>query len=129
VDRSVIRTRHQGAMNLPLSPGIRAGSFVFVSGQVAIDPVTSEFVAGSTADQTHTVLKNLQAVLEAAGTSLDAVVKTTVYLTDLKDFPAFNDVYRKYFAADPPARSTVEVSRLVGQCKVEIDAIAIAPED
>ena len=125
MDRTVIKPAGYQDRGIPLSPAIRSGNLVFVSGQVAADRASSAASNSDTQAETRTVLENLQAVLVAAGTSLERVVKTTVYLTDLGEFSAFNEVYREYFAAEPPARSTVEVSRLVGSCTVEIDAIAM----
>lgn len=109
----------------PYSQGIRAGPFVFVSGQIPLDPATGKIVEGGIEAQTERVLNNLRAVLEAAGSSLDRVVKTTVYLTNLKQFAAFNETYRRYFPSDPPARATVEVSSLPGGVLIEIDAVAL----
>ncbi len=103
------------------------GNFVFTSGQVALDPATGQLVSGGVEEQTHQVLKNLQAVLEAAGFKLSNVVKTTVYLKDMNHFAAMNAVYAKYFGQDgkaAPARSTVEVARLPKEALVEIDVIA-----
>ncbi len=110
----------------PYSPGIKAGNFVFASGQVAFDPLTGEIVGSSTAEQTEQALKNLRDVLEAAGSSLEHVVKTTVFLSDLNDFKEMNGVYGKFFENNPPARSTVQAG-LVLELKVEIEAIAIIP--
>jgi 2-iminobutanoate/2-iminopropanoate deaminase len=98
---------------------------VFASGQIAFDPATGEIVAGGIAEQTERVLNNLKAVLEAAGSSLDRVVKTTVFLADLNEFGSMNETYGKFFGSTPPARSTVEVSRLPRDVRVEIDAIAL----
>ena len=108
----------------PYSQAIRAGDLVFVSGQIPLDPATGAVVAGDIAAQTHRVMQNLQAVLEAAGTSLGAVVKTTIFLADLGDFAAVNDVYGGYFTPPAPARSTVQVARLPKDVRIEIDAIA-----
>ena len=110
----------------PYSPGIKAGNFVFVSGQVAFDPLTGEIVGSSTAEQTEQALKNLSEVLKAAGSSLEHVVKTTVFLSDLNDFKEMNSVYGKFFQNNPPARSTVQAGLVLG-LKVEIEAIAIIP--
>jgi 2-iminobutanoate/2-iminopropanoate deaminase len=110
----------------PYSPGIKAGNFVFTSGQVAFDPMTGEIVGSTTAEQTEQTLKNLSDVLEAAGSSLEHVVKTTVFLSDLNDFKEMNAVYGKFFQSNPPARSTVQAG-LVLELKVEIEAIAIIP--
>ena len=112
----------------PYSQAIMTDGLVFTAGQVALDPKSGELVGTSTAQQTEQVLKNLQAVLAAAGTSLDNVVKTTVYLADMADFAPMNEVYATYFKDQPPARSTVGVSTLPKNARVEIEAIAIADE-
>jgi len=108
----------------PYSQGIKAGGFVFASGQVALDPKTGEMVGGDVAAQTERVLQNLRAVVEAAGSDLDRVVKTTVYLRTMADFAAMNEVYKKYFRSEPPARATVAVAGLPKDALVEIDVIA-----
>lgn len=108
----------------PYSQAIKANGFVFVSGQVALDPKTGEFLAGDIRQQTERVLENLRAVLEAAGTKLSHVVKTTVFLKDMNDFAAMNEVYGRCFVAAPPARSTVEVARLPKDARVEIEVVA-----
>ena len=110
----------------PYSQGIRAGNLLFVSGQIPLDPATGSLVEGDIAAQTHRVFANLKAILEAGGASLDQVVRTTVYLADMNDFTAMNEVYGKYFSSAPPARSTVEVARLPKDVLVEIDVIALA---
>jgi 2-iminobutanoate/2-iminopropanoate deaminase len=110
----------------PYSQAIKANSFVFVSGQVAFDPATSQLVEGDAARQTTRVLENLKAIAEAAGSSLDRAVKVTVFLKDMNDFAAMNEVYARYFAKNPPARSTVEVARLPRDVRVEIDLVALA---
>jgi 2-iminobutanoate/2-iminopropanoate deaminase len=110
----------------PYSQGIKAGGFVFASGQVALDPKTGEMVAGDVTAQTERVLQNLRAVVEAAGSDLDRVVKTTVYLRSMKDFAAMNEVYKRYFKNEPPARATVAVAGLPKDALVEIDVIAEA---
>ena len=110
----------------PYSQAVIAGGFVFASGQIPIDPQTSEFVTGGVAEQTEQVLRNLTAVLKAAGSSLDRVVKTTVYLADMKDFAQMNEVYGRYFEIAPPARATVEAARLPRDARVEIEAVAVA---
>jgi 2-iminobutanoate/2-iminopropanoate deaminase len=99
--------------------------FVFCSGQIPLDPATGEVVAGGIAEQTARVLENLKAVLQAAGATLGEIVKTTVYLKDLGEFQAMNEVYARYFPTRPPARATVEVARLPRDVKVEIDCIAM----
>lgn len=109
----------------PYSQAIKAGDLVFCSGQIPIDPVTGEFVSDAVAEQTEQVLKNLDAVLRAAGTSLDNVVKTTVFLADMNDFAEMNDVYGRYFSENKPARATVQAARLPRDAKVEIDCIAL----
>jgi 2-iminobutanoate/2-iminopropanoate deaminase len=109
----------------PYSQAIRANGFVFISGQVAFDPATGQLVEGDVAKQTARVLDNLKAILEAAGSALDKAVRTTVFLKDMNDFAAMNDVYARYFPHQPPARSTVEVARLPRDVRVEIDLIAL----
>jgi len=108
----------------PYSQAIKAGGFIFASGQVAIDPKTGQFVEGGIAEQTEQVLKNVAAVLEAAGSGLDKVVKTTVFLANMEEFAAMNEAYGKFFADDPPARATVQAARLPRDARVEIEAIA-----
>ena len=110
----------------PYSQAIRANGFVFVSGQVAIDPTTQQVITGDVAAQTERVLQNLSAILKTAGTGLEEVVRATVFLKNMGDFTAMNEVYGKYFTSAPPARSTVEVSRLPKDVLVEIDVIALA---
>jgi len=110
----------------PYSQAIKANGLVFASGQIPIDPATGEFVAGGIAEQTEQVLKNLTAVLEAAGSSLVSVIKTTVFLADMQEFSAMNEVYARFFKDEPPARATVEAARLPRDARVEIEAIALA---
>ena len=110
----------------PYTQCIKANGFLFLSGQVALDPATGKLVAVDTRAQTERVMENLSAVLEAAGSSMEKVVKTTVFLADLHDFNAMNEVYGHYFPSDPPARSTVQAARLPRDAKVEIDVIALA---
>jgi 2-iminobutanoate/2-iminopropanoate deaminase len=109
----------------PYSQAIRAGQMLFASGQIPIDPATGEFVAGGIAEQTEQVLRNLSAVFEASGASLNQVVKTTVFLADMDDFTAMNEVYGRFFAENPPARATVQAARLPRDAKVEVEAIAV----
>lgn len=109
----------------PYVQGIAAGGFVFLSGQIALDPQTGTLVAGGVAEQTRRALENLRAVLDAGGTELAEVVRTTVYLTDMAHFTAMNEVYAVFFGGTPPARSTVAVAGLPRGALVEIDAIAI----
>jgi 2-iminobutanoate/2-iminopropanoate deaminase len=120
-----VKTPHAPAALGPYSQAIKAGGFVYLSGQVAIDPATGEFVAGGIAEQTERVLKNVSAVLEAAGSSLDLVVKTTVFLADMNEFTAMNEVYAKFFPEPHPARSTVQAARLPRDARVEIEAVAL----
>jgi 2-iminobutanoate/2-iminopropanoate deaminase len=108
----------------PYSQAIRAGQFLFVSGQVPLDPSTGELVAGSIADQTRRALENIGEILKAAGSSFQQVVRTTVYLADLADFPAMNETYATFFAAPQPARSTIQAAKLPKDSRIEIDAIA-----
>ncbi len=109
----------------PYSQAVTAGGFVYTSGQIPIDPGTGQFVAGGIAEQTAQVLRNLAEVLRAAGAELSDVVKTTVYLADMGDFAAMNEVYAGFFPENPPARSTVQAARLPRDARVEIDAVAI----
>ncbi|HEY8227836.1 MAG TPA: RidA family protein [Pyrinomonadaceae bacterium] len=112
----------------PYSQAIKAGGFVFVSGQIPIDPQTGAFVPGGIAEQTEQVLKNLSAVLQAAGGSLAQVVKTTVFLADMKDFAAMNEVYGRFFTSEPPARATVAAAGLPRDARVEIEVVALLAE-
>ena len=126
--REPVKTTHAPAALGPYPQAIKAGGFVYVSGQVPIDPETGEFVPGGIAEQTDRVLKNVAAVLEAAGSSLDLVVKTTVFLADMNEFAAMNEVYAKFFKEAPPARATVEAARLPRDARVEIEAVALVSE-
>ena len=110
----------------PYSQAIKANGFIFISGQVAFDPATGNLISGGIEDQTERVLKNLTAILQAAGSSWEKVVKTTVFLKNMSDFAQMNEVYAKYCKGAPPARSTVEVARLPRDVSVEIDLIALA---
>ena len=110
----------------PYSQAIAAGGFVYCAGQIPIDPATGEFVGTDIASQTHQVLKNLVAVLAAAGSDLSKAVKTTVFLADMNDFQAMNAVYATYFPEPTPARSTVQVARLPRDARVEIEVVALA---
>ena len=124
--KEIVATEHAPQAIGPYSQAVRAGDLVFASGQIPIDPATKEFVAGGIAEQTEQVLKNLKAVFAAAGVRLDQIVKTTVFLADMNDFTAMNEVYGKYFAENPPARATVQAARLPRDAKVEIEAIAVS---
>ncbi len=110
----------------PYSQAIKAGNITFLSGQIPIDPETNEVVTSSVADQTRQVLENLRAVLKAVGLDMTDVVKTTVYLTDLKTFTEMNEVYAEFFSEPYPARATVEVAKLPKDVSIEIDAIAVS---
>ena len=127
--REIIKTERAPAAIGPYSQAVRAGGFVFASGQIPLDPATGQFVEGGVREQTEQVLRNLAAVLEAAGTNLGRVVKTTVFLADMDDFAAMNEVYGRYFAEDPPARATVEAARLPRDARVEIEVVALAGKE
>ena len=124
--REVIATDRGPKAIGPYSQAVKANGFIFVSGQIPLDPRTQELVEGNVARQTGRVMENLKGIVEAAGSSLDRVVKTTVFLKDLADFPAMNEVYSRYFPANPPARATVQVARLPRDVGVEIELIALA---
>lgn len=122
--RQAVTTPRAPAAIGPYSQAVHAGTLLFVSGQVPLDPATGTLVPGGIEEQTRQVLRNLQAILEAAGTSFDAVARTTVYLTDLSDFAAMNAVYATFVREPFPARATVQVARLPKDARVEIDVIA-----
>ena len=122
--REIIATESAPRAIGPYSQAVRAGNLIFASGQIPIDPATGEFVSGEIAEQTEQVLRNISAVFEAAGASLNEVVKTTVFLVDMDDFTAMNDVYARFFGEHRPARATVQAARLPRDAKVEIEAIA-----
>ncbi|MGC2324301.1 MAG: RidA family protein [Terriglobales bacterium] len=124
--REVIATQNAPQAIGPYSQAIKAGGLVFCSGQIALEPASGTIVAGNVAQQTERVIENLKAVLAAADSGLDRVVKTTVFLKNMGDFAAMNEVYGRYFNAAPPARSTVEAARLPKDVLVEIDVIALA---
>jgi 2-iminobutanoate/2-iminopropanoate deaminase len=126
VVREIISTDKGPKAIGPYSQAIKANGFVFISGQTAFDPAAGKPIEGDTAKQTERTLENLKAILEAAGSSLDRAVKVSVFLKDMNDFSAMNEVYARYFPANPPARSTVEVARLPRDFRVEIDLIALA---
>jgi 2-iminobutanoate/2-iminopropanoate deaminase len=123
--RTVVSTDGAPRAIGPYSQGIDSGSLVFVSGQIPIDPATGQFVPGGIAEQTERALKNVEAVLAKAGLTPAHVVRTTVFLIDLNEFAAMNEVYARHFPKDPPARSTVQVAALPKGARVEIDAIAM----
>ena len=124
--KEIISTENAPGAIGPYSQAVKTGNMVFLSGQIPIDPQTGEFVSNDVAEQTEQVLKNLSAVLEAAGTSLNNVVKTTVFLADMNDFTAMNEVYARYFSENKPARATVQAARLPRDARVEIECIAIS---
>lgn len=124
--RDIISTPEAPKAIGPYSQAVRANGFVFVSGQVAIDPATQQVISGDVTAQTEQVIKNLSAILKAAGSGLDLVVRSTVFLKNMSDFAAMNEVYGKHFTGAPPARSTVEAARLPKDVLVEIDVIALA---
>lgn len=124
--REVVSTPDAPKAIGPYSQAIKAGGFVFTAGQVAIDPATGQVVPGDVAAQTERVMKNLAAILQAAGSGFEQVVRCTVFLKSMNDFTAMNEVYGRYFTAAPPARSTVEVARLPKDVLVEIDVTALA---
>lgn len=124
--KEIIATDRAPAAIGPYSQAVRAGGLVFLSGQIPLDPATGQMVDGDIEAQTRQVMKNLEAVLIAAGTSFDKVVRATIYLTDLGDFAKVNAIYGERFAKDPPARATVQVAALPRGSRVEIDLVAIA---
>ena len=126
MERQVIHTDHAPKAIGPYSQAIRAGDFVFCAGQAGLDPATGNLVSGGIEAETRRVLQNLAVVLKAAGTSLSRAVKTTVFLTNMNDFAKMNAIYAEFFPANPPARSTVQVSRLPKDACVEIEVIALA---
>ncbi len=125
MEKKVIATEKAPAAIGPYSQAIGAANFLFLSGQIPLDPATGAMAAGGIAEQTERVLLNLKGVLEAAGGGLDNVVKTTVYLADMAQFVAMNEVYARFFTDEPPARATVQVAALPKNALVEIDAIAV----
>ena len=128
MDKQIISTPNAPAAVGPYSQAVKIGKMVYTAGQIALDPATRQLVEGNVAEQTEQVLKNLTAVLAAAGTNLQNVVKTTVFLQNMGDFAAMNEVYGRYFGPNPPARSTVEVAKLPLNALVEIEVVAAADE-
>jgi 2-iminobutanoate/2-iminopropanoate deaminase len=124
--KEIIATANAPKAIGPYSQAVRANGFIFVSGQIAIDPATNELISGDISQQTARVLDNLKAILDAGGSSLDRAVKVGVFLKDMGEFAAMNAVYSKYFPSDPPARATVEIARLPKDVRVEIDIVALA---
>lgn len=125
--RDVVESKDAPKAIGPYSQAIKTGGFVFCAGQIALDPATGQLVPGDIAAQTERALKNLTAVLAAAGTDLDHAVKTTVFLKNISDFAAMNEVYGRYFKTAPPARSTVAVAQLPRDALVEIEVVAVLP--
>ncbi|OOP57799.1 MAG: reactive intermediate/imine deaminase [Candidatus Brocadia carolinensis] len=126
MEKAVIATNTAPAAIGPYSQAIRMGNMVFLSGQIPLHPATGEIVQGDIKVQTRQVLENLKCILEAAGSSLDKVVKTTIFMKDLNDYAAVNDVYREYFPHKPPARAAVQAAKLPRDAGVEIEAIAFS---
>jgi 2-iminobutanoate/2-iminopropanoate deaminase len=124
--REIISTEKAPLPIGPYSQAIRANGFIFVSGQIPMDPGSGQIVSGGLEEQTRQIIENISAILKAAGTDLDQVVKTTVFMTNLDDFPRFNRVYEEYFGAIKPARATVQVTRLPKEVLLEIEAVALA---
>jgi 2-iminobutanoate/2-iminopropanoate deaminase len=125
MEREVIRTDGAPQPIGPYVQAVRVGQFVFTAGQIPLDPASGRMVEGGIEEQTERVLENLKAILEAAGSSLSRVVRTTCFLANLEDFAAFNGIYAKYFGENPPPRTTVQAARLPAGALVEIDCIAI----
>jgi 2-iminobutanoate/2-iminopropanoate deaminase len=126
-ERTIIATEHAPAAIGPYSQAITAAGLVFCSGQIPLDPASGQVVEGGIEAQARRVLDNLAAVLQAAGSSLQQIVKTTIFLADMDDFATVNTIYAEYLGAEPPARSTVQVARLPRDVRVEIEAIALRP--
>ena len=126
--RLPIQTDKAPAAIGPYTQAIKTNGFVFASGQIPIDPETGEFVAGGIGEQTEQVLKNLAAVLEAAGSGLARVVKTTVFLADMSEFATMNEVYGRFFKSEPPARATIAAAGLPRNARIEIEAVALVSE-
>jgi 2-iminobutanoate/2-iminopropanoate deaminase len=125
--KTISTDRAPGAIG-PYSQAVRAGDMVFCSGQIPIEPGTGEFISDDVAEQTEQVLKNLSEVLSAAGSSLDRVIKTTVFLSSMEDFAAMNEVYARFFSTNKPARATVQAARLPRDAKVEIECVALVED-
>jgi 2-iminobutanoate/2-iminopropanoate deaminase len=128
MNRSVVHTDKVPPARVPLSQAIRAGDWVFASGQLGMDPRTGRLVEGGIKAETRQVCENLKAVLEAGGASLANVVKVTIYLADVDELMAMNEVFSQYFPKDPPARTTFQAARLIAGARVEIEAIALAKQ-
>ena len=128
MSKTIIRTEHAPAAIGPYSQAVQFGQFVYTAGQIPLDPATGALVGGDITDQSERALRNLQAVLAAAGGSLNDVVKTTVFLQDIAEFGAMNAVYAQFFSENPPARSAVQVAAIPLGARVEIEAVAFLPE-
>ena len=126
MSKRIVRTEQAPQAIGPYSQAVVAGGFVYVAGQLALDPNTGQLVPGDVRIQTKRVMENIKAILEGAGSSMAGVVKTTVFLRDLNDFGAMNEIYGSYFQEDPPARSTVQVAKLPREGAVEIEVVAVA---
>jgi 2-iminobutanoate/2-iminopropanoate deaminase len=124
-EKKVVATKEAPQAIGPYSQAIKAGGFVFTAGQIPIDPATGKLIEGDVKAQTERVLKNLSAVLAAAGSNMDRVVKTTVFLKNMSDFPAMNEVYGQFFKNEPPSRSTVQVAALPKDAVIEIEVVAL----
>lgn len=124
--KEIVSTKNAPGAIGPYSQAIKAGGFVYCSGQIPIDPATGNFVSNNVGEQTEQVLKNLNAVLDAAGSGLNEVVKTTVFLADMNDFAEMNEVYGRFFSENKPARATVQAARLPRDARVEIECVALA---
>jgi len=125
MERRIVKLPDSAPSAAPISPAIVIGDLVFTSGQIGIDPKTGQMVEGGLEQQAEQVLKNLAAVLEAAGSSMGHVVKATVFLADMNDYQAMNQIYRNHFKQDFPARSAVQVARLPANARIEIEAVAV----
>jgi 2-iminobutanoate/2-iminopropanoate deaminase len=125
MDKQVIHTPDVPPARVPLSPGIKAGGWIFVSGQLGNDPRTGKLADGGIGPETRQVCENLKAILRAGGSSLEKVVKVTIYMKDLNELAEMNAVFSQYFPVDPPARTTFESARLINDARVEIEAIAL----
>ena len=123
--REVVHTDKVPPARVPLSQAIKAGDWIFASGQLGNDPATGKLAGGGIGPETRQVCENLKAILEAAGSSLVKVVKVTIYMVDLNELMAMNQIFSQYFPVDPPARTTFECTRLVGNARVEIEAVAV----
>ena len=124
-DRRIVKVPGLPVPSVPISPAIVAGDFVFTSGAIGIDPKTGQMAGPGFEEQAEQVLVNLEAVLESAGSNASRVVKTTVFLADMNDYPTMNEVYRRHFKQDPPARSAIQVAKLPANARIEIEAVAL----